>query len=198
MSVAGRQAEVERTTRETTIRVRMDLDRADEVAVATGVPFFDHMLQQVGIHGRFGFVIDARGDLAVDAHHTVEDTGIVLGQAIRQAIGDGRGIARFGSVHLPMDDALVLIALDLSGRPYLHYALETPPQLLGTFSADLTEEFFRALVAHGGLTLHLLRVHGRALHHVVEAAFKGFGVALAQAVRVTGGSVPSSKGVVRP
>jgi imidazoleglycerol-phosphate dehydratase len=198
MSAAGRQAEVERTTRETTIRVRLDLDRADEVAVATGVPFFDHMLQQVGTHGRLGLVIDARGDLAVDAHHTVEDTGIVLGQALRQAIGDGRGIARFGSAHLPMDDALVLTALDLSGRPYLHYGLETPPQLLGTFSAELTEEFFRALVVHGGLTLHLLRLHGRNLHHVVEAAFKGFGVALAQAVRVTGAGVPSTKGVVRP
>lgn len=189
---------VERTTRETSVQVRLDLDGSGEAAVATGVPFFDHMLQQVARHGRFDLTVEARGDLDVDAHHTVEDTGIVLGQAIRQAVGDGEGIARFASVHLPMDDALVLTALDLSGRPYLQYALDTAPVMLGTFPAELAEEFFRALAVHAGLTLHLLRVSGRNTHHVVEAAFKGLGVALARATRIEGRGIPSTKGVLRP
>ena len=193
---APRRAEVERTTQETAVRVRLDLDGAGEVAVATGVPFFDHMLRQVGTHGRLDLVVEARGDLEVDAHHTVEDTGIALGQAIRQAVGEGRGIARFASLHLPMDDALVLAALDVGGRPYLHCALETGEVMLGTFPATLTEEFFRALATHAGLTLHLVRVHGRNTHHVVEAAFKAFGVALRHATRVTGGAIPSTKGVL--
>lgn len=194
----SRRAEVDRSTRETSVRARLDLDGSGEASVATGVPFFDHMLRQVARHGRFDLVVEARGDLEVDAHHTVEDTGIVLGQAIRQAVGDGDGIARFASVHLPMDDALVLTALDVGGRPYLHHALETGPVMLGTFPAELTEEFFRALTVHGGLTLHLLRISGRNTHHVVEAAFKGFGVALARATRIEGRGIPSTKGVVRP
>jgi imidazoleglycerol-phosphate dehydratase len=194
----SRRAEVERTTRETSVRVRLDLDGSGEVALAAGVPFFEHMLAQVARHGRFDLTVEARGDLEVDAHHTVEDVGIALGQAIRRAVGEGEGIARFASVHLPMDDALVLAALDVSGRPYLQYALETGPVMLGTFPAELTEEFFRAVTVHGGLTLHLLRLSGRNTHHIVEAAFKGFGVALAQATRIEGRGIPSTKGVLRP
>lgn len=191
-----RTAEVARETTETTIQIRLDLDGSGEVAVRTGVPFFDHMLQQVGRHGRFDLQVEAKGDLAVDAHHTVEDAGIVLGQAFRQALGPGRGIARFASLHAPMDDALVLAALDVSGRPYLHYALDVGPVALGTFPADLAEEFFRAFVTHAGVTLHLVQLHGKNVHHVIEAAFKGFGVVLHQATRVTGDGIPSTKGTL--
>ncbi len=191
-----RTAEVARETTETTIQIRLDLDGSGEVAVRTGVPFFDHMLQQVGRHGRFDLQVEAEGDLAVDAHHTVEDAGIVLGQAFRQALGPGRGIARFASLHAPMDDALVLAALDVSGRPYLHYALDVGPVALGTFPADLAEEFFRAFVTHAGVTLHLVQLHGKNVHHVIEAAFKGFGVVLHQATRVTGDGIPSTKGTL--
>ncbi len=191
-----RVAEVSRRTAETTIRVRLDLDGGGDVAVASGVPFFDHMLEQVGRHGRFALVVEAAGDLAVDAHHTVEDVGIVLGQAFRRALGDGRGIARFASVHLPMDDALVLAALDISGRPYLHYGLETGAEMLGTFPPLLAEEFFRAFVTHAGVTLHLAQLHGKNAHHLIEAAFKGFAVVLHRATRVAGEEIPSTKGVL--
>jgi len=191
-----RRAEVTRKTRETSVRVRLNLDGSGEGAVATGVPFFDHMLQQVARHGRLDLAVDAQGDLEVDAHHTVEDTGIVLGQAVRQAVGDGDGIARYASLHLPMDDALVLAALDLSGRPYLHYALDLGSVALGTFPADLAEEFFRAFTVHAGATLHLVRAHGQNAHHIVEAAFKGFGIALFRATRIAGEGIPSTKGVL--
>lgn len=199
MSGPGRDriAEVTRATAETSVRVRLNLDGGGEAGVGTGVPFFDHMLAQVARHGRFDLIVEARGDLAVDAHHTVEDTGIVLGQAIRQAVGAGEGIARYASVHLPMDDALVLTAIDVGGRPYLHYGIETGAVMLGTFPADLTEEFFRALTVHAGVTLHLVRLHSRNVHHLVEAAFKGFGVALHRATRVTGEGIPSTKEVLR-
>lgn len=192
----SRNAEVARKTQETSVRVRLHLDGSGEVAVATRIPFFDHMLQQVARHGRFDLLVDAEGDLEVDAHHTVEDTGIVLGQAVRQAVGEGRGIARFASLHLPMDDALVLAAVDISGRPYLHYALDPGPVMLGTFPAELAEEFFRAFTVHAGVTLHLVRLHGRNAHHIVEAAFKGFGVALSRATRIAGEGIPSTKGVL--
>lgn len=200
MTAPGRNriAEVTRATSETSVRVRLNLDGTGETGAATGLPFFNHMLAQLGRHGRFDLVVEARGDLAVDAHHTVEDTGIVLGQAIRQAVGEGEGIARFASLQLPMDDALVLTALDVGGRPFLHYGLETGPVVLGTFPADLTEEFFRAVTSHAGVTLHLVRVHGRNVHHLVEAAFKGFGVALHRATRIEGEGIPSTKGVLRP
>ncbi len=191
-----RTAEVTRETTETAIQVRLDLDGSGEVAMRTGVPFFDHMLQQVGRHGRFDLQVEAKGDLAVDAHHTVEDAGIVLGQAFRQALGPGRGIARFASLQAPMDDALVLAALDVSGRPYLHYTLDVGSAMLGTFPADLAEEFFRAFVTHAGVTLHLVQLHGKSAHHVIEAAFKAFGVVLHQATRVTGDGIPSTKGTL--
>ncbi len=191
-----RIAEVRRETAETAIRVRLDLDGHGAAAVRTGVPFFEHMLQQVGRHGRFSLEIDAEGDLAVDAHHTVEDVGIVLGQAFRQALGDGRGIARFASLHAPMDDALVLAAVDISGRPYLHYGINAGQEMLGTFPAVLAEEFFRAFVTHAGVTLHLEHLHGKNAHHIIEAAFKGFSIVLHEASRISSDDVPSTKGVL--
>ncbi len=193
MSRIGR---VRRATTETSVDVALDLDGSGEIAVETGVPFFDHMLHQLAAHGRVDLQIQAQGDLAVDAHHTVEDVGIGLGQAFRAAVGDARGIVRFASVHAPMDDALVLAALDISGRPYLHYGLTLERTLLGTFATDLTEEFFRAFVSQAALTLHLLQVHGRNAHHIIEAAFKGTGLALHRASRIVGDSVPSTKGVL--
>ena len=193
MSRTGR---VRRATTETSVDVALDLDGSGEIAVETGVPFFDHMLHQLAAHGRVDLQIQAQGDLAVDAHHTVEDVGIGLGQAFRAAVGDARGIVRFASVHAPMDDALVLAALDISGRPYLHYGLTLERTLLGTFATDLTEEFFRAFVSQAALTLHLLQVHGRNAHHIIEAAFKGTGLALHRASRIVGDSVPSTKGVL--
>jgi len=193
MSRIGR---VRRATTETSVDVALDLDGSGEIAVETGVPFFDHMLHQLAAHGRVDLQIQAQGDLAVDAHHTVEDVGIGLGQAFRAAVGDARGIVRFASVHAPMDDALVLAALDISGRPYLHYGLMLERMLLGTFATDLTEEFFRAFVSQAALTLHLLQVHGRNAHHIIEAAFKGTGLALHRASRIVGDSVPSTKGVL--
>jgi len=191
-----RVGEVVRETAETAVRVRLDLDGGGEAAVRTGVAFLDHMLQQVGRHGRLDLRIEAAGDLAVDAHHTVEDVGIVLGQAFRQALGPARGIARFASLHTPMDDALVLAAVDVSGRPFLHYGIDAGRALLGTFPADLAEEFFRAFTAHAAVTLHLVQLHGRNPHHILEAAFKGTGIVLHRATRVVGEEIPSTKGVL--
>jgi len=191
-----RAAEVSRETTETAIRIRLDLDGSGETSIGTGVPFFDHMLEQLGRHGRFDLQVQGRGDLEVDAHHLVEDVGIVLGQAFRQALGTGQGIVRFASLHMPMDDALVLAALDVSGRPFLRYGMAPGSVRLGTFPADLAEEFFRAFTAHAAVTLHLVQVAGRSAHHILEAAFKGTGVVLHQATRVVGGGVPSTKGVL--
>lgn len=191
----NRTARITRKTAETTIEVALGLDGGD-VAVSTGVPFFDHMLSQLGTHGRFGLTIDAAGDLAVEPHHTIEDVGISLGQAVRTAVGDARGIARFASLHTPMDDALVLAALDVSGRPFLHYGVPIERQLLGTFATDLAEEFFRAFVTHAAITLHLVQVHGRNAHHILEAAFKGTGVVLHRATRIMGEEIPSTKGTL--
>lgn len=193
MSRVGR---VQRTTTETRVDVTFGLDGAGEIAIETGVPFFDHMLRQLATHGRFDLQVQAQGDLAVDAHHTVEDVGIVLGQAFRAAVGDARGIARFASVSAPMDDALVLIALDISGRAYMHYGLTVDRMLLGTFPTDLTEEFFRAFVSQAAVTLHVVQMHGRNAHHIIESAFKGMGVGLYQATRISGDQIPSTKGVL--
>ncbi len=192
----NRTAEVARATTETAVRVRIDLDGNGDVAVRTGLPFLDHMLQQIGRHGRFGLEVQAEGDLAVDAHHTVEDVGIVLGQAFNRALGQGRGIARFASAHVPMDDALVLAALDLSGRPFLHYGLAVRGEVLGTFPADLAVEFFRAFTTHAAVTLHLVQVHGTSAHHILEAAFKGTAIVLHRATRISGETIPSTKGIL--
>lgn len=189
----------ERTTKETTIVVEIDLDgeNIDGVSASTGIPFFDHMLDQLGRHGGFGLRVSCNGDLAIDAHHTVEDVGIAVGEAFDEALGDKAGVRRFASIRVPLDEALVDVALDLSGRPYLHYEVEFPGEkILGDppFDPQLMEEFWRAFSVAARITLHLTSVRGRNTHHIVEASFKGVARALRDAVRVEGGGVPSTKG----
>ncbi len=191
-----RGAEVVRQTRETKVEVRLDLDGAGATDVATGVPFFDHMLDQLGRHGRCDLRVRTDGDLDVDAHHTVEDTGIALGQALAEALGAKAGVERFGDATVPIDEALVRVAIDLSGRPYLVYDADTPVQLIGTYETSLTKHFFEALVANARITLHVRKLAGENSHHIQEAVFKAVAVALRRAVRVTGTTIPSTKGVL--
>lgn len=192
----ARTATVERTTSETDIALELSLDGSGSVSVATGVPFFDHMLDAFGRHGLFDLAVRATGDLAVDAHHTVEDVGICLGRAVADALGDRAGIRRFGSVFVPMDEALVLAAVDISGRGQLHYDVEVPIQIIGTFDTTLAKEFMLAFAANAGITVHVMAFAGENAHHIIEAAFKALARALAEAVaidpRVAG--VPSTKG----
>lgn len=193
----AREAEVERTTNETDIRIAVDLDGMGATDVETGVPFFDHMLTAFGRHSLIDLTVRAKGDIEVDAHHTVEDVGIVLGQAVARALGDKRGIARFGSLALPMDEALVLAAVDISGRGQLHWAVDVPCVMLGTFDASLAKEFFIAFAANAGLTLHVRSMAGENAHHIVEASFKAAARALRQAVERDpriGDALPSTKG----
>jgi imidazoleglycerol-phosphate dehydratase len=189
-----------RSTKETTVDVRLDLDGSGRVEASTGIPFFDHMLDQLGRHGGFDLQVKTVGDLAVDSHHTIEDTGIALGQALAEALGDKAGVRRFASVRVPLDEAVIDVVLDLSGRPYLHYEVDLPehPVIHGQppYDAQLTEEFFRAVVVAAGLTLHLTKVRGRNTHHLVEATFKGAARALRDAVRIEGHGVPSTKGML--
>jgi len=191
----GRSATITRKTSETDITVTLDLD-GGEVSVLTGVPFFDHMLDAFGRHGLFGLAVRASGDLEIDAHHTVEDVGICIGQAFAEALGDKRGITRFASMAVPMDEALVLAAVDISGRGQLHYACDVPIELIGTFDTTLAREFMTALAANAGVTVHVRKLAGENAHHIIEAAFKALARALSAAVardaRVTG--VPSTKG----
>ena len=195
-----RQASCERTTKETSISIRLDVDGSGQAEVGTGLPFFDHMLAQLGKHGGFDLAVDASGDLDVDAHHTVEDVGIALGQVLAQALGDKAGIRRFASIALPLDEALIEVALDLSGRPFLVYevALGPDPTPLGSpaFEPHLAEHFWQSLANAAGITLHIRMRSGRNLHHVLEASFKGVARALRDAVRVEGGAVPSTKGTL--
>ena len=177
----GRRATVERTTRETSITVDLEVDGTGATAISTGVGFFDHMLDQLGRHAGFDLDVKAVGDLHVDAHHTVEDTGIVLGQALAQALGDKRGVRRYGWAIVPMEEALVQVALDLSGRPLLAFDVEVPAEQIGAYDSDLTEEFFVALTRSGGITLHVTLLAGRNSHHIVEGVFKGVASALAAA-----------------
>ena len=195
---ASRQASTERTTKETSIRIRLDVDGSGESSVSTGLPFFDHMLAQLGKHGGFDLVVEAEGDLDVDAHHTVEDVGIALGAVLADALGDKAGIRRFASISLPLDEALIDVALDLSGRPYLTYEVQPGAEALGTppFDPQLAEEFWRAFATAAGITLHIRQVSGKNPHHVLEASFKGVARSLRDAVRVDGSSVPSTKGVL--
>ena len=195
MSRTGR---VDRETNETKISVGVDLD-GEGVAVSTGVPFFDHMLDQLAKHGRLGLKIEARGDLEIDAHHTVEDTGIALGEALTQALGDKRGIRRYGDALVPMEESLARVALDLSGRPLLIYEADIPAEAVGQFETGLTEEFLQALARSAGLTLHVHLLYGRNAHHSVEAIFKALARALSDAVSLdprAGDEVPSTKGVL--
>lgn len=193
-----RKATIERTTKETTIRLSMNLDGNGDYSIETGIGFFDHMLSHVAKHSLIDLEIKAQGDLQVDSHHTVEDVGIVLGTAIRDALGDRSGITRYGSETVPMDEALVLVALDLSGRPYLGFDADLGPGKLGEFDLELAAEFFRAVAVQAGMNLHIRLLAGENRHHCLEAIFKAFGRSLRRAVtidpRVQG--VPSTKGVL--
>ena len=194
-----RIAELTRTTKETDLRVRLNLDGGGDSQVKTGIGFFDHMLDALARHALLDLTVEARGDLHVDGHHTVEDTGIVLGQALAQALGDRAGIRRYADCSVPLDEALVRCVLDVSGRPYLSYDIDIPKwQMLGDYDVFLTPEFFRALVLNAGFTVHLDLIRGDNPHHIVEAAFKAFARCLDAATaldpRVTG--VPSTKGAL--
>jgi imidazoleglycerol-phosphate dehydratase len=195
----GRIGEIRRTTKETDLHVRVDLDGRGTAAVHTGIGFFDHMLEALARHGLLDLTVEAQGDLHVDGHHTVEDTGIALGQALARALGDRAGIRRYGDALVPLDEALVRAVIDVSGRPHLTYQIDIPKwQMLGDYDVFLTPEFFRALVLNAGLTAHLDLVRGDNPHHIVEAAFKAFARALDAATeldpRVTG--IPSTKGTL--
>ena len=190
----SRSAHLQRETKETKIDLSLEIDGTGAARADTGIPFFDHMLEQLGKHGGFDLTIDAQGDLEVDLHHTVEDVGIVLGTALKQALGDKAGVRRFASALVPLDEALVQVALDLSGRPFLVYEVDPIAEWIGTFDPQLMEEFWRAFTFGAGITLHLRSLSGRNGHHVIEASFKGVARALRDAVRVEGTGVPSTKG----
>jgi imidazoleglycerol-phosphate dehydratase len=194
-----RQAQITRTTAETDISVALDLDGTGAYDNQTGVGFFDHMLDQLARHSLIDMTIRAKGDLHIDDHHTVEDTGIALGQALAEALGDKRGIRRYGACLLPMDDALVRAALDLSGRPYLVWNVDLPTAKIGTFDTELVREFFQAFSTHGGITLHVDALHGINSHHIAEAAFKAVARALREAVETDprkADAIPSTKGAL--
>ena len=190
-----RKAEVERNTKETQIKIALDLDGGD-VNVNTGIGFFDHMLTALGVHGGLGLSVDVQGDLDVDTHHTVEDTGIALGMAFKEAIGDMSGINRYGSFYIPMDESLALCALDISNRPFLVFKANFNEEKCGDYETCCTEEFFRAFAVNAGVTLHLNVVYGQNTHHEIEALFKAFAHALKIAVSKNGNEVLSTKGVL--
>ena len=195
----SRHAEITRATKETRIRVALDLDGSGRAEVKTGIGFFDHMLEALARHGLMELTVTCEGDLHVDGHHTVEDVGIAIGQAIQQALGDRRGIRRHADACVPLDEALVRAVVDVSGRPYLSYHVEIAKwQMLGDYDVFLTPEFFRALVLNAGLTVHLDLIRGDNPHHIVEATFKAFARALETAVRLDPrvSGVPSTKGVL--
>ena len=194
---APRSAEQHRATKETSIDVVLTLDGSGAASATTGIPFFDHMVEQLGKHAHFDLTVAAEGDLEVDLHHTVEDVGIAIGTALAEALGDKAGIRRFASALVPLDEALVQVALDLSGRPFLVYEVEPVAEWIGTFDVQLCEEFWRAFTVAAGIALHVRSITGRNGHHVIEASFKGVAVALRDAVRVEGpGGVPSTKGTL--
>lgn len=191
-----REGEVSRRTAETTVMARVALDRETPLAIRTNLPLFTHFLTAFATHSRLSVTVEASGDIEVDPHHLIEDVGIVLGQAVHQALGDRRGIARFGQRYLPMDEALVLCALDISGRGQLYWAGPFPDRPVNGVSAEVWPEFFRAFAARAGITLHLVCVAGDNAHHVYEAAFKALGRALFEAVQQVSRDIPSTKGVL--
>ena len=193
-----RSARIERTTTETKVAVALDLDGGD-VSAATGVPFFDHMIDQIGRHGRLGLVVEAAGDLEIDAHHTVEDTGLALGEALREALGDKAGIRRYGDALVPMEESLAQVALDVSGRALLVYEADVGQESIGGYETALTEEFLMALCRAAGLTMHVRLLKHRNAHHAVEAIFKAVARALGDATTIdprAPGTIPSTKGVL--
>ena len=198
MSTAVRRAARDRATKETTVAATLVVDGSGTTDISTGLPFLDHMIEQLGRHASFDLSVSAAGDLHVDAHHTVEDVGIVLGACLAEALGDKAGIRRFASMALPLDEALVDVALDLSGRPFLSYGLEFAPDTPGLgsppFNPQLAEEFWRAFATAANLTLHIRLLEGKNTHHILEASFKGVARCLRDAVRVEGNAIPSTKG----
>ena len=190
----ARSSQQHRVTKETTIDLVLEVDGAGSATASTGIPFFDHMLEQLGKHAGFDLHIDATGDLEVDLHHTVEDVGIVLGAAFKEAVGDKAGVRRFADALVPLDEALVQVALDLSGRPFLVYEVDPVVEWIGTFDPQLAEEFWRAFAFAAGITLHVRSLAGRNGHHVIEASFKGVARSLRDAVKIEGSGVPSTKG----
>ena len=191
-----RLAEEVRTTKETNIQCKVNLDGSGQAAVATGIGFFDHMLTLLAFHSGFNITMQAKGDLEVCDHHTVEDCGIILGSCVKQALKDKRGIARYGSMNLPMDETLANVSLDISGRSYLVYHCELKRDTIGTFSCEMVEEFLRAFAFQAGITLHVNVFYGTNDHHKIEAVFKGLGRALRQAVQISGDELPSTKGIL--
>lgn len=195
----ARAASVRRTTGETDVSVSLDLDGTGQAEVATGIPFLDHMLCQIASHGLVDITVQATGDIEIDDHHTNEDVGITLGQALAKCLGDRKGIQRFGHFVAPLDEALVQVALDFSGRPHLSYGLEIPTQRVGTYDTQLVREFFVAIVNHAQMTLHVRQLDGINSHHIIEATFKAFARALRMATEVDARrsrQIPSSKGVL--
>jgi imidazoleglycerol-phosphate dehydratase len=201
-STQSREATSERVTKETAISLKLLIDGTGQVEVATGLPFFDHMISQLGRHGGWDLGLKASGDLAVDAHHTVEDVGIALGAALREALGDKAGVRRFASIAVPLDETLIEVALDLSGRPFLVYDVdpgaggEAYPLGDPPFDPQLAEEFWRAFCTSSAITLHMRMRSGRNTHHILEACFKAVARAMRDAVRLEGGGIPSTKGVL--
>ena len=190
-----RAATIQRTTKETNISLTLSIE-GGEVSVRTGIGFFDHMLTALAFYAGFGLQLTVEGDLQVDGHHTVEDTGIVLGQALRQALGEKKGIRRFASAYVPMDEALCFTALDFSNRPFLVFEGTMPQPMIGAYDACLTEEFMRAFAVQAGITLHMRVLYGKNAHHMTEGLFKSLGLALRDAVEVRGNAVTSTKGVL--
>ena len=198
-NIATRTASIRRTTKETDIEVSVNLDGTGKCNAATGVPFLDHMLHQIANHGLIDLDVQATGDLEIDDHHTNEDVGITLGQALGKALGDRQGIARFGNFLAPLDEALIQVALDFSGRPHLSYGLQIPTQRVGTYDTQLVREFFVAIVNHSQMTLHIRQLDGINSHHIIEATFKAFARSLRLAMEIDprrNGAIPSSKGVL--
>lgn len=191
----ARMASITRDTKETQISLALDLD-GGKVDIRTGIGFFDHMLCAFAFYGGFGLTLKAKGDLEVDSHHTVEDVGICLGQAMKEALGDRKGIRRFASAYIPMDEALCLAVLDFSNRSFLAFEAEMPQAVIGAYDSCLTEEFMRAFAMNSGLTLHLKALSGKNAHHITEAMFKALGVAVRDAIQVVGTGVTSTKGVL--
>jgi imidazoleglycerol-phosphate dehydratase len=192
----SRSARRDRATKETTIELVLEVDGEGRASASTGIPFFDHMLEQLGKHGGFDLEVKAQGDLEVDLHHTVEDVGIALGESLKEALGDKAGVRRFASAIVPLDEALVQVALDLSGRPFLVYEVDPIAEWIGTFDPQLCEEFWRAFAFGAGITLHVRSLSGKNGHHVIEASFKGVARALRDAVRIEGAGIPSTKGTL--
>lgn len=191
----SRTAQITRETKETQITLSLNLD-GGPVQINTGIGFFDHMLTAMAFYAKMGLEVTARGDLHVDAHHTVEDVGIVLGQALKQALGDKVGIRRFASAFIPMDEALCHTALDFSGRAFLHFDAEMPQERIGEYESCLTEEFMRAVAMNSASTLHMRALYGKNAHHITEALFKSLGVCIQDAAQITGEGVTSTKGVL--